>query len=270
MDSKFTKIIFLLAIFLLMRLDLFAKETTPTLAEIVRIEKRGKEIADYERATIRATDLLLASNPDRSTLGVYIAENKNKMWTVLFGKVLDRRFHSAYYFSCPEGQFDKMQPGGEFKNLSKEIFYFANALDIAIKKFAPKRKFPQYNPSVFREPDGTISVYLLPGNTEADIVLIGGDFKITVSEDASKVLKITELHKGYLRAPAKSSDGDIVAGFHTHILSDLPTETDVAMIILNPVLAPHYVTGKNWMSEIDANGKITILGRTEDILGDKN
>lgn len=256
-----------IAILLIFCRGVSAQETVPSQNEIKRIEDRGKQIANYERAAIRATDLMLTSNPDKSKLEVYVAVNQNNRWMVYFGKITDKGFETDYIYSCPDGQFDQMKPEQNDQNISTEAFYFAKAVSLAGDFIAQEMTSPRYNTNVFREQDGTITVYFIPGNKEPDTVILGGDFKVSISNDALKVLNKTKLHTSFLKMPLKEEKGQQTAGaFHTHILGDLPTETDVALIILNPVLAPHYITAQTWMSKINADGQITVLGKSEEIL----
>ena len=256
-----------LAVLLIFCKGVSAQEVFPSQEEIKRIEARGKQIANYERAAIRATDLMLAHHPDKSKLGIYVAVNQNNKWTVYFGKLVDKGLEAEYVYSCPDGQFDQMKPDENDKNISTEAFYFAKAVSLARDSIAQEMTFPRYNTNVFREQDGKITVYFIPGNKELDTVILGGDFKVSVSNDASKILNKTKLHANSLTFSLKAEkDRPTAAAFHTHVLSELPTETDVALILLYPVLAPHYVTAQTWMSKINADGQITVLGKSEEIL----
>jgi hypothetical protein len=252
-----------------------AQETLPSKEEIGKVENRGREIANYEKAAIRATDLLLASKPDRSKLGFYLAVKQKNDWLVYFGKNTNKGFDTQYIYSCPEGRFNEMRKlnKSEIEKDIKQIFpeniyQLAKAIDIAFKSISEDLIFPRYNTNVFREKDGTITVYLTPGNEDQKIIgILGGDFRISVSKDASEVIKKNKLHASYLKLTTPPKD--VAGSYETHVLGDLPTETDVAFIILNPVLAPHFITGKTWMSKIEADGKITVLGKTEEVLKDR-
>lgn len=234
--------------------------------DIIFAEKRGLEIADYERAAMKATDMLLAHALDASKLGVYVAEKTGGTWTVYFGRVIGERaaFEAAYVYSCPENSPQKMKavpvPG-----IPVEVAQRARAVSAALKAIEFDAK-GLYNTSVFREEDGTLTVYLLPGNKNPDIVLLGGDFKVMLSPDGSQVIKKFPLHRTMLEISVAPKEGKPAGAFHTHILDDIPTETDVALVLLYPSLAPHSVMGREWFSQIDKNGKITILGKTKEIL----
>lgn len=271
MNLKWPKSILVLMTLFILCINVFAEEIAPSTGEIAKIEKRGKEIADYERAAIRATDLLLTSKPDQSKLEIYIAINHDGIWMVYFGKISEDRneFIVAHFYSCPNGLFREMKVVQNVKVASKDILPLAKAIKLALRSI--ETRFPKYNTNVFREGNGTITVYLTPGNEKPEVILFGGDYKLSISPDGTKVLNRTLFHKSVLELPLHMKDGRESAGaFHTHVLNDLPTETDIALILLNPQLAPHFIAGPIWFSRIDVNGKITILGKTEEILKTNN
>jgi hypothetical protein len=59
-------------------------------------------------------------------------------------------------------------------------------------------QLPAYNVYVFREKDSTITVYLIPGSTDPNVVFLGGDCTTTLSADGSKILKFKKLHNTIL------------------------------------------------------------------------
>ena len=144
-----------------------AQEVLPSKDEISKIEQRGRAIANYEKAAIRATDLLLASKPDESRLGAYLAVKKNDSWFVYFGKNSEKGFETQYIFSCPEGRFNEMKRLDQAEiekdigqTFSENLYEFAKAIDLAFKSITDaERKFTRYN-TMFFEADGTITVYL--------------------------------------------------------------------------------------------------------------
>jgi len=235
--------------------------------DIIFAEKRGMEIAQYERVAVKATDLLLELKPDQSKLGVYIADKIGGAWKVYFGRVSGEGagFEAAYVFSCPENSLKKMKTIPVTK-IPVEIIQRAQAVSAALKALEFDVRGGAYNTSVFREEDGMLTVYVVPGNKNPDVALLGGDFKVFVSPDGSQVVKKVPLHRAILEIPIAPKEGKPAGSFHTHILDDIPTETDVAQVILYPSLAPHSILGREWFSQIDKNGKITILGRTKEIL----
>ena len=122
-----------------------------------------------------------------------------------------------------------------------------------------KNAKPPLEQAALREKDGSWHVYLKP-KTEADAeVRFGTDLRLTISADGTQVPRIEELHaeETILRRPTKSTGVETV---HIHSSRDLPTETDVALILRYPEPAPHLVLTPRYMFRIDAEGAITYLG----------
>jgi len=277
MSLEWLKVTIGLVISLVICIGVFAEEKALSLEEIADIEERGRQIADYERAAIKTTDIFLAGNPDLSKVDVYLAINKDNKWIVYFGKLLDEKnefkvAETIIYPDCLNSELIELESIEPVKDIevSTEIFQLAKAIKLALRSISEDAQFTKYNINVFREKDGSITVYITPGNENPDVVLLGGDFKISVSSDGSEVLNKIKLHNSVLKMSLLSEGGkELVAAYHTHVLNDLPAETDIAIILLNPQLAPHFVTGPKWMSQIDADGKISILGKTEEALKTK-
>lgn len=245
-----------------------ASEQVPSAEALTLIENRAILLADYERAVTKATQLLTANTQNRySAFESYIALKEKAMWLVFFGHIQDEvgAFLITNSFQCSDLSCDKMASVEDLKINAREIFELAKAAQLALLFLGVN--FSDYDTKVFREKDRSVTVYVTPSSKKEGIELIGGDFKFSISPDASEIFTKTTLHKNILEVPMPSSGTNKVAGgFHTHVLNDLPTETDVAFILLNPQLAPNYIVGPTWMSYIDANGRIKVLGKTKEIL----
>jgi hypothetical protein len=112
---------------------------------------------------------------------------------------------------------------------------------------------------MFRDGQGPWTVYLQRRPSVAGTALIGGDFIATVSPDGTQVTDIKSIHDksvGDSVPLAKSGSPTL----HAHPAGDLPTATDVAMVVEHPTLAPHLVLTPRWMFRIEEGGAITYLG----------
>jgi hypothetical protein len=112
---------------------------------------------------------------------------------------------------------------------------------------------------VFRDGQGPWTVYLQRKSSVPGSVLIGGDFFATVGPDGTQVTDVKPIHDKSVDdtlSLAKSGSPTL----HMHPTGDLPTSTDVAMVIEHPTLAPHLVLTPRWMFRIEAGGAITYLG----------
>jgi hypothetical protein len=225
--------------------------------ELLSIERRGKELYQNERAAWVATDMLFASNPDRSKLGLWFTEKEGDRWYVYFGRYIEegKKFKAGYVFVCTgSGNCQRADVNRQTENTN----HFAAAIVNARRAL---KKHRGYNVNAFRETDSTISVYLTPGSADPDFVYLGGDYKITLSADGSQILNIKVLHYTILKMPRRIKGEEYSSGFHIHLTSDLPSATDVAFILLNPHLAPHEVITDFWTTRIDANGKLVVVDR---------
>ncbi|MFH0762853.1 MAG: hypothetical protein V1925_03060 [Candidatus Omnitrophota bacterium] len=245
----------------------FCQEQMPSLEELGMIELRGRQIAEYDNAALKAAELLPPGRPDLEKLENYVAVKEPGIWRVYFGRVYDdgSKFNAAYIFSCPADSPGQMKLEGADQEVSGQILELARAVRLAVHSIAGPMRFGRYNTDVFREQDGTITVYLLPANEKPGVAVLGGDFRFSVSKDGSEIIKKAELHKEAVEIPL----GVNVEAFNKHLADGLPTETDVAFVLAYPMLAPHYVIGPKWASRIDAGGKIYILGESSKLFKGK-
>ena len=111
----------------------------------------------------------------------------------------------------------------------------------AIKNFAPGRN---YNFEVLDDPEieGGYIVYGLASSKDADEVVIGGHYRVSVAEDGKTVKQVDALSRSFLvlsKRGAESKDLKPVALYMSHIVSDTPVETHVYLSILHRM--PLYV-----------------------------
>ncbi|MDI6606582.1 MAG: hypothetical protein QME65_05535 [Candidatus Omnitrophota bacterium] len=246
----------------------FGEERMPSLEELGMIEFKGRQIVEYERVALKAAELLPPGRPDLEKLENYVAVKEPGLWGVYFGRVSDygSKFHAAYIYSCPADAPDQIKLQDSGQDIYGEVLELAKAVKLAVHSIAGPMQFPRYNTYVFREQDATITVYLIPGNDLPGIAVLGGDFKFSISKNGSKIINKTKLHKEALEIPLTGNP----EAFNKHFADGLPTETDVSFVLLYPMAAPHYVIGPKWMSRIDADGKIYILGKSNKMLKGKN
>ncbi|HJV47760.1 MAG TPA: hypothetical protein VJ549_00665 [Geothrix sp.] len=256
----------------------------PDQSEMRRIEQRGREIAEYEAVSIRSTDLLLASKYDTSLLRGWVATRYQGQWVVAYGRLKNEKdpkelpdgFIFARVYACPIGKPEAMK----VINISMDPLHDLD-LPPGITELARAERLARATPSpwgrpwnidLFKEPDGTITAYLLPGNADPAVRLIGGDFKMTIDASGTRELRNEPLHKSLLPQTFKGPKGESITGvttYHTHVLTEYPTETDVAFALLNPELQGHLVMGQKWVFRIDPKGSVAYLGTPEEFLSRK-
>ena len=250
-----------------------AQEVGPVFDEARAIEARGRLIAEYELVLRRASELLFSTKAEHMVAGHYFALKKENNWTFYFGSLAegDHVFTTRYTFSFKDDAIEKMKEVKTDKTPAPaEVLQLARAVKLALG--AVDAAWPQRRIMAFAEPDASVSVYIVPENEKEDSVLLGGDVKLIISPspDGLKVAKNEPLHSGTLLVPLTVEEGkERAAGYHLHVTTDLPVETDVALVILHPQLAPHYVVGKKWISKLNPDGTISVLGSAERMIKSK-
>lgn len=240
-----------------------AAQTTPSKlspelqASLESRMKRSQEIFEYERLAWVASDLLMDRKPDKRDLGLWVEMVINQKRMIFFGRFKDASdskekpegFAVVYGYWAPVGKPGEVRELDIEKEIRSSPDAFKELPELA-EAAALARKHPSslgmgWNYSVFREADRTITAYLLPANSESGIVPIGGDFRLTITPDGTKVVKTVALHRSYLKMPINPPVPDKAkpeGGFHTHTLEeDLPPETDAAVLMLYGDTHPHYL-----------------------------
>jgi hypothetical protein len=104
---------------------------------------------------------------------------------------------------------------------------------------------------------GLLYVYLYPAQTKAGIYPLGGDVRYLVSADGLKILNKRQMHKTVLDvAPAKGKK--MVAGYHTHVLTDQPEDTDVLHVLQQDPPVPENIATPDFVYEIGVDGAIAL------------
>jgi hypothetical protein len=60
-----------------------------------------------------------------------------------------------------------------------------------------------------------------------------------------------------------------VAGIHTHVLDDTPEDTDVFHVLTRKPAVPEMVITKQFVFQVDPDGGIKYVGKSEDVLKKK-
>jgi hypothetical protein len=251
---------------MLLASSVLAEEVGPVFEEARMIEQRGRLIAEYEQALRKGVELFTASKLGHVESGHYFALKKEDAWTVYFGTLSqdENVFVTQRSYSCQDALFEKMK---EIKTekIPDEVLQLARAVKLSLA--AVDARWPEHHITAFVERDNSVTVYVTPENEKENSVLLGGDTKLTISPDGTKIQKNEPLHTGTLEVPLQVEEGkERAAASHTHVGGNFPSETDVALVLLHPNLAPHYVVGMKWMSRLNPDGSISILGGADRML----
>jgi hypothetical protein len=234
----------------------------PSDSDLAAITQRGTVLAGYDQAAWHATDAVMATHPPAGKVVRYIARQTATGWTVDFGRLNPdaTKFLTAYeavQTGSPTnfaiGQFDPEREDTGF-NLAA-----ARAIELALKDFRGVANRP-YNVAVL--PGGAKGnlVYFYPAQVKDGVYPYGGDARYFVSPDGATIYEKRQLHKDVLESiPAQLPQGTTpAAGYHSHVLTNLPEDTDVFLVLTRQPRLPEYIAAGGHTYKIDVDGAITV------------
>jgi hypothetical protein len=235
------------------------KSPTPSQADLDSITTRGLMLADYDQAAWHATDAVLAINPTRQSGSTYVCRKLEQTWTCVFGMLSPEkdRFSISYEAiqenSSTSFRVEKHDPPRED---TSSYFGAAKAVAIAREEFQLTAQNRPYNAAVLPAPSGRLYVYIVPSQTKTGVYPLGGDARYVVASDGTAILEKRQLHKSILEMNPSASPGKAAGGYHTHVLSDVPEDTDVFYVLTRKPPLPEFIgAGKN-SYKIEPNGTI--------------
>lgn len=132
------------------------------------------------------------------------------------------------------------------------------ALELALASYShPNRP---YNSAILAAPGGSLYVYLYPAQEKDSIWPLGGDVRFTVSADGKQIIETRQLHKSILDMEFKP-DQHPVAGYHVHVLSDVPEDTDVFYVLNRRPSMSEYVGAGKHIFIVGTDGTISVTMR---------
>jgi hypothetical protein len=100
----------------------------------------------------------------------------------------------------------------------------------------------------------------------AGIYPIGGDSRFLISPDGLVLIEDHRMHHSIIEPDLKKVEEieNLKAGFHTHVIDDVPEDTDVFHVLQTRV--PEYVASKKYFYIVREDGSIICLGETGKVL----
>lgn len=232
--------------------------TAPSNEELAAITERGRLLYEYDQAAWHASDAVQMANPQNVEGQRYIAKKENGKWTVVFGKLNADRTRFGITYEADEQatlrQFVVKQEPAERQDDGFFLFG-AQAIEVAIKDFGATSR--PYNVAVLPAPAEQLYVYLYPAQTKARVYPLGGDVRYLVSADGMKIVEKRPMHKTIIET-APQLGKKTAAGFHTHILSELPEDTDVFHVLTQDPPLPEFVRTPHFTYKVSVDGTIQI------------
>ena len=109
---------------------------------------------------------------------------------------------------------------------------------------------------------------LSPAVTKEGVWPLGGDVRYRVSPDGAKVVEKRQLHKSIIEreAPEQNDEKQVAMGMHTHILDDVPEDSDVFHVLSRKPSVPEVIATTQYVFQVDVDGAIKYLGKADEIL----
>ena len=206
--------------------------------DIKTIELLGKELYERDLLAAKGFDLLFEKRPEARTGPVrgWITEITKEASNVYMIQETDAGLSLAYVVSFPvKGKpIVKDKRGAE---IPKAILtrYQARKTGIAALTKLYKRT---YNFEVLDDPDGDgFLLYALASTTDANEIMVGGHFRVSVSADGTQAKQVDALSNSLLvlqKAPDDLPKNSKTAGYAmSHLVSNTPVETHVLVSLQN-------------------------------------
>jgi len=224
------------------------------------VTARGRALYEYDQAAWHASDAVQATHPPKGPLGRYVARKSDTGWTVAFGHLNERGDKFLVGYEATQGgtlqDFTVKRLDPPEGNTS---FYLsaAKAIETALHDFQGQNR--PYNVAVLPALSNQLYIYVYPAQTKAEIYPLGGDVRYLITPDGVSIVEKRQLHKSILEIPPDSiPKGTTPAGgVHTHVLSDVPEDTDVFHVLTRQPSQPEFIgTSKKKMYEISGDGTI--------------
>jgi hypothetical protein len=234
-------------------------QTPPSPADLSAITERGILLNEYDQAAWHASDVVQTANPKKIEGQKYIARKENGRWTVVFGRLTaDRKLFEIHYEAVQQEKPKEFKASEEYAQRADDGFYLfaARAIELAQKDFRGENR--PFNTAVLPAPQDQLFVYIYPAQTKARVYPIGGDVRYLISADGNKIVEKRQMHKYILETGGNDKGKKLVTGCHTHVLSDLPEDTDVFHVLTQDPRIPEMVGTPHFLFKILVDGTITL------------
>ncbi len=236
-----------------------------TSDQLAAITERGRALEAYDQAAWHGTDAARAiAGDDTRGLTAYIAQRTPNGWTVDFGALdsTGKAFVTVLEAQSADGVHFTAQRLTTPRSDTGFLPAAAHAIQTAEATFTPVHGH-RYNVAVLPRGDGTMYVYLYPGQSDSKVFPFGGDERFTISADGMQILDAHRMHNAILEEriePNAPGGPHLVAGFHSDVVEDIPQDTDVFLVLARKPQVPEYVNARGQRYYIRTDGSIEYKG----------
>jgi hypothetical protein len=80
--------------------------------------------------------------------------------------------------------------------------------------------------------------------------------------DGTTIIEKRQMHKSIIESVAADPKVKVASGYHTHVLSDVPEDSDVLLVLIRQPRVPEFVVTQHYMYTIGIDGKIIAEDRS--------
>lgn len=192
----------------------------------------------------------------------YIARKTDVGWVVDFGRLNESgdKFLLAYE-AVQTGNAARFEVRG-FDPVREDTGWnlaAAKGIETAMRDFGGSSR--PYNIAVLSAEHQRMYVYVYPAQVEAGVYPLGADVRYRISEDGTTMIEKRQMHKSIIESVPTRKEVKVAVGYHSHVLSDLPEDTDVLLVLTRKPQVPEIVVAGAYIFTIDVSGKITVEDR---------
>jgi hypothetical protein len=232
----------------------------PSEAKLAAITARGVLLAEYDTAAWQATDAVQAAHAVEGEVGRYIGRKTDAGWVVDFGRLnqAQDKFLVAYEAVQVSAKFEvkNFDPAREDTGWNLAA---AKGIEAAMRDFGGAAR--PYNIAVLPADHENLYVYLYPAQVTAGVYPLGADVRYRISSDGTKITEKRQMHKTIIESVTARTDMTVKGGYHSHVLSEVPEDTDVFLVLTRKPQVPEVVVAGHYMFPIDVTGKIMVEDR---------
>ena len=115
-----------------------------------------------------------------------------------------------------------------------------------------------FRSAVLPTKEGPLYVYVYPAQTDNGVFPLGGDGRYLISADGNTIIEDRRMHDDVLMFDMRQADASgSTAGWHTHVLSDVPEDTDVFYALsIKPAGSQYIGTRSGFYYRVKEDGTI--------------
>jgi hypothetical protein len=229
-------------------------QTAEQREAIERAERIGRDIYEHDRAAWLGTDALREDMGDAvgPRLRGWVTEREGDQVSVTFVTEERNQLRALYRAVLRGGAL--IEQGEASTPLSDAQLRLYRARQAAMQSNFTACS-SSYNTVTIANADGrSADIYLLPGTTEPNLILVGGAYRVHVDLESAAVQETQAFSRSCLTIPFERQADRAV--FFTHIATPMPTETHV---FLNLSLGLPIAVGAQGQAWMITNGKIELI-----------